>query len=132
MESSSSVMVWMLNPSTMGPAYSSSVVVVVMLLGGGVLRFFGDGGLTCFSSSLAMVVLSGSLANGGLTFSSSSPSVSAGRNDMPDSSLISMITSFAPGSGMMYGSSSSFKPKYSRIEWGLKRYRSKKALAKSS
>ena len=93
MESSSSVMVWMLNPSTMGPAYSSSVVMVVILLGGGVS--IGS------SPSLAMAVLSGSLAGGsGLAFSSSPPSVSAGRDDMPDSSLISTITSFTPGSGM--------------------------------
>uniref|UniRef100_A0A2N9F342 Uncharacterized protein n=1 Tax=Fagus sylvatica TaxID=28930 RepID=A0A2N9F342_FAGSY len=37
-ESSSPVMVWMLNPSTMGPAYSSSAVVVMILLGGGCLE----------------------------------------------------------------------------------------------
>ena len=93
MESSSSVMVWMLNPSTMGPAYSSSAVVVVILLSGG--------DVSGSSSSSTKAVLSGSLASGGLAYSSSSPSVSAGRNDMPDSSLISTITSFAPGSGMM-------------------------------
>ena len=93
MESSSSVMVWMLNPSTMGPAYSSSVVEVV-LLGGGVL--IGS------SLSSEMAVLSGSLAGGSsLAFSSSSPSVNAGRNDTLDSSLISTITSLAPGLGMM-------------------------------
>ena len=94
MESSSSAMVWMLNPSTMGPAYSSSAVVVVMLL--------GDGVLIGSSPSLAMAVLSGSLAGGsGLAFSSSSPSVSVGRDDMSDFSLLFMITSFTPGSGMM-------------------------------
>ena len=93
MESSSSAMVWMLNPSTMGPAYSSSVVVVMILLGGGVL--IGS------SPSSTMAVLSGSLAAGsGLAFSYSSPSLSAGRDDMLDSSLISTITSFTPWSGM--------------------------------
>ena len=92
MESSSPVMVWMLNPSTMGPAYSSSAVMVVMLLSGGVLS--GS------SLSSAMVVLFGFLAGDGLAFSSSPPSVSAGRDDMPDSSLISTITSLTPGLGM--------------------------------
>uniref|UniRef100_A0A2N9FGS4 Uncharacterized protein n=1 Tax=Fagus sylvatica TaxID=28930 RepID=A0A2N9FGS4_FAGSY len=33
-------MVWMLNPSTIGPAYSSSATVVVILLGGGALMLW--------------------------------------------------------------------------------------------
>jgi hypothetical protein len=55
-ESSSPAMVWMLNPSTIGPAYSSSATAVVILLGGGALS--GS------SPSSAMVALSGSLAGG--------------------------------------------------------------------
>jgi hypothetical protein len=140
------VMALMLNSSTVGPVRTSSAVMV--LLSGSL----GGGSLVSSSSSLVVVVVvalsgslgSGSLASsssslaamvilvGGVLVSSSSSSISTGRDDISDFLSICTITSFTPRSGMIYGSSSSFNPKYSSIDLVLKRYCFRKAFAKSS
>uniref|UniRef100_A0A2N9E3V7 Uncharacterized protein n=1 Tax=Fagus sylvatica TaxID=28930 RepID=A0A2N9E3V7_FAGSY len=97
-ESSSSAMVWMLNPSTMGPAYSSSAVVAVILLGGWRLdwlfSFFGNGGC-CLGLWLAAVV-------------------------------VTWLSFFFFSLSQCWVLHLPSNPNIPGIEWGLKRYRSKK------